>query len=289
MTVLFSLLAFAFCSGSFGEIRVGVHIKRGIKIAAKLEPIDCRLPQLKIEHAIYSKLKSENGFPVIYYFGQCEKYNVLVMQLLGQNLEQVFDLCKRQFSLKTILYVAIQLITRFEAIHRNGYSYIYIKNSCTFSVIYFVIILISFFSIVFLFIFLICRIVYRDVKPENFMFGLEKNANTLYVIDFGLSKSYLDANNQHIPAKKSNHYTGTARYMSLNAHRCLEQSRRDDLESIGYVLLYILRQGKLPWSGFQGLELKEQYQKIYEYKYSIPIETLCLGFPVTFSNYLRFV
>lgn len=134
------------------------------------------------------------------------------------------------------------------------------------------------------------RVVYRDVKPENFVLGLGKDASTFFVVDFGLSKPYLDwSGKRHMSVKKSNHCTGTARYMSLNAHRGLELSRRDDLESIGYVLLYILRQGKLPWSGFRGLALKERYRKIYEYKYSIPIETLCHGFPVEFSNYLRFV
>lgn len=89
-------------------------------MAAKLEMTKNKLPLLQIEYGIYKLLQSETGFPEVYYYGQIPNYNVLVMQILGKNLEQVFNMCKRQFSLKTILYNAIQLITRLESIHRNG-------------------------------------------------------------------------------------------------------------------------------------------------------------------------
>ena len=110
-------------TGSFSEIRIGEHMANGIKIACKLEPISSKLPQLQFEQRFYEKLKSENGFPIIYYYGQCSLYHVLVMQLLDIDLEQAFNLCKRQFSLKTIIYLAIQLISRFETIHRKGIVY----------------------------------------------------------------------------------------------------------------------------------------------------------------------
>ena len=135
------------------------------------------------------------------------------------------------------------------------------------------------------------RIVFRDVHTENFLLGVEDKINVIHVIDFALAKSFVDeTTGKHISLKtQTNRYVGTIRFLSLNGHRGCEQSRRDDLESIGYILLYFLKQGKLPWSGLRKLAGKVRYQKIYEYKSSIPIETLFHGFPIEFTNYLRFV
>ena len=121
--------------------------------------------------------------------------------------------------------------------------------------------------------------------------GLNNQANIIFVIDFGLSKWYLDpVTKRHIPMQvRTASRQGTMRFMSLNAHRFFEQSRRDDLEAIAYVLVYFLKQGKLPWSGFQGLSLHDRQERIYNFKSSIPIETLCSGFPIEFANFLRFV
>ncbi|KAJ6221366.1 hypothetical protein RDWZM_007178 [Blomia tropicalis] len=241
-------------SGTFSDIYMGEHIQTGEKIAAKLESIKCRIPLLQIEHRFYRKLFGEIGIPFIMFYGQCDQHTVLVMPLLGPSLESVFDMCKRQFSMKTILYIAIQLLTRFETIHRHG-------------------------------------IVFRDVHTENFLLGVEDKINVIHVIDFALAKSFVDeTTGKHISLKtQTNRYVGTIRFLSLNGHRGCEQSRRDDLESIGYILLYFLKQGKLPWSGLRKLAGKVRYQKIYEYKSSIPIETLFHGFPIEFTNYLRYV
>lgn len=129
---------------------------------------------------------------------------------------------------------------------------------------------------------------HRDVKPDNFLVGLYKKQNIIYAIDFGLAKRFRDpGTGQHIPYKDKKNLTGTARYASLNTHLGIEQSRRDDLESIGNVLLYFLR-GSLPWQGLQAKTRKEKYDKIRDKKLATSIEELCLGHPEEFAIYLKY-
>ena len=127
----------------------------------------------------------------------------MAIEMLGPSLEDLFNFCGRKFSLQTVLMLGEQLISRIETMHRYGY-------------------------------------IHRDIKPENILLGLEENASTLYLIDFGLAKKWKSANGDHIPFKDGKNLTGTARYVSCNTHRGIEQSRRDDLEGVGYLLLYLL-------------------------------------------------
>merc|ERR1712217_945989 len=127
-------------------------------------------------------------------------------------------------------------------------------------------------------------IIHRDIKPENFMFGIQNKIHHLYLIDFGLSKRYFDE--KHVPMRTKLSLTGTARYASINAHKGIEQSRRDDLEAIGHMLIYFLR-GSLPWSGLEAKTQEEKYRKIREKKEEVPLEELCKGFPKAFETYLR--
>ncbi|MQL81498.1 hypothetical protein Taro_013955 [Colocasia esculenta] len=241
------------------------------------------------------------GIPNVRWFGVEGDYNVLVMDLLGPSLEDLFNFCSRKLSLKTVLMLADQMINRIEYVHSKSF-------------------------------------LHRDIKPDNFLMGLGRRANQVYIIDFGLAKKYRDSStHQHIPgsaaageevrsigfstvgastvghgmssrrlvtptsvsapnckfscvlnySRENKNLTGTARYASVNTHLGIEQSRRDDLESLGYVLMYFLR-GSLPWQGLKAGTKKQKYEKISERKVSTSIEALCRGYPTEFASYFHY-
>merc|ERR1712137_1301182 len=130
--------------------------------------------------------------------------------------------------------------------------------------------------------------IHGDIKPDNFPIGLGKKANQVHIIDFGLAKKYRDPKTQqHIPYRENKNLTGTARYVSISTHLGIEQSRRDDLEAIGYVLMYFNR-GSLPWQGLKAHSKKDKYEKIMEKKMSTPVDMLCKHFPDEFELYLNY-
>lgn len=240
--------------GSFGVIFEGVNLLNNQQVAIKFEPRKSDAPQLRDEYRTYKILVGTIGIPHVYYFGQEGLHNVLIIDLLGPSLEDLFDWCGRQFSLKTTVMVAKQMLTRVQAIHEKS-------------------------------------LIYRDIKPDNFLIGRPntRTANLIYVIDFGMAKQYRDPKTkQHIPYRERKSLSGTARYMSINTHLGREQSRRDDLESLGHVFMYFLR-GGLPWQGLKAATNKQKYEKIGEKKQTTPIDELCAGFPKQFAEYLRYV
>ncbi|KAF2904622.1 hypothetical protein ILUMI_01560 [Ignelater luminosus] len=238
-------------SGSFGDIYLGTNISTGEEVAIKLECIKTRHPQLHIESKFYKMMQGGVGIPQIKWCGSEGDYNVMVMELLGPSLEDLFNFCSRRFSLKTVLLLADQLISRVDFIHSRNF-------------------------------------IHRDIKPDNFLMGLGKKGNLVYIIDFGLAKKYRDGRtHQHIPYRENKNLTGTARYASINTHLGIEQSRRDDLESLGYVLMYFNR-GSLPWQGLKAATKRQKYERISEKKMSTPIEELCKGYPVEFPTYLNY-
>ncbi|XP_022152650.1 casein kinase 1-like protein 2 [Momordica charantia] len=238
-------------SGSFGEIYLGTNIQTNEEVAIKLENVKTKHPQLLYESKLYKILQGGTGIPNVRWFGVEGDYNVLVIDLLGPSLEDLFNFCSRKLSLKTVLMLADQMINRVEFVHSKSF-------------------------------------LHRDIKPDNFLMGLGRRANQVYAIDFGLAKKYRDTStHQHIPYRENKNLTGTARYASMNTHLGIEQSRRDDLESLGYVLMYFLR-GSLPWQGLKAGTKKQKYEKISEKKVNTSIEALCRGYPTEFASYFHY-
>lgn len=132
-------------------------------------------------------------------------------------------------------------------------------------------------------------VLHRDIKPDNFLVGRNSNQNKIYMIDFGLAKRYLSKDNEsHIPYRDNKDLTGTARYASINTHLGIEQGRRDDIESLVYVLIYFMR-GSLPWQSMKGQGKKEKYEKIMEKKLTFSIPFLTEGLPKEFEEILSYV
>lgn len=262
--------------GSFGEIYMALDTidKEKRLVALKIENSKEKINQLKIEKNVLELMNGVEGFPRIYSYGSSQDKNFLAMEMLGPNLFDLFEYCNNHFSLQTILLIAIQTITRIQDLHtRSGY-------------------------------------IHRDIKPENFLIGSGSKSNVIYMIDFGLSKKYRELSEaqaqcsksdfnqsysqetkmymEHIPYREKRQLTGTARYASINNHMGIEMSRRDDLEALGYMLIFFAKKC-LPWQRVTADKKNEKYRKILEKKLSIPVEILCKDLPIEFSNYMNYV
>ena len=238
--------------GSFGYIVPGINKITGEEIAVKIErKVDD--PQLKYEYKIYKLLKDGPGFPKIFGYFEENNHNILIMEKLGPSLEKLFNKNKKKFSLLTVIMIVEQILYRLEFIHS--------KN-----------------------------IVHRDIKPDNFLIGLGNKNKTIYAIDFGLSKKFKESKTGlHIPYRDGKCLLGTARYTSINTHLGVEQSRRDDIEALGYMMIYFMK-GHLPWQGMINSNPNKKYDKIKKLKIEIKLPDLCAGLPeetIKFIQYAR--
>ena len=233
--------------GSFGKVYKASYNNK--LFAIKFEKKSSNQSLLESEATIMNYLKCKY-IPNIESFGQNNEYNILIMQLMDKSLEDLINIYKI-FSIKTTCLLAYQMINILKFIHDN-------------------------------------HIIHRDIKPDNFVMGIKEKNQNLYILDFGLAKKYRSSKNLvQYPLIKKKKLTGTARYASINALEEYEQSRRDDLESVSYVLMYFLR-GNLPWQGLKVKVKEERYQKILEKKKETTSEELCKGFPKEFSMFVSY-
>ena len=237
--------------GSFGRIYEGINLKTEELYAIKIEEI-CENTQLLEKEAIFLYYLKGPGIPTIHLYDSIEDYHILIESLLGKSLEVLFTESFNNFSIKDISMIGIQILNRLEYIHNKF-------------------------------------VIHRDIKPDNFVIGLNSDNKNIFIIDFGLAKKYRSSKTlEHIKFRLTKKLTGTTRYASINALRGGEQSRRDDLESLSYMLFYFLR-GNLPWQGAKGLTKVEKYRKIFKIKQSTDPNELCQNFPEEFKIFLLYV
>ena len=235
--------------GAFGEVYLGQAIENNAYVALKVESRKIPKPVLESEAFLLYSIAGL-GIPEVKSFGKVKNYTVLVEPLLGKSLFDIFAENHKEMPMEDVCLIGKQVIDRIQWIHSK-------------------------------------YIVHRDIKPDNFLIG-KKDPNVIYIIDFGLSKKYRSSTtNKHIRFGFTGKLTGTVRFASANALRGGEQSRRDDIESIGYMLVYFMKK-RLPWQGVTGAKKMERYLKIYKMKKNTSPEELCSGLPPEMTEYIKY-
>uniref|UniRef100_A0A6V3JB66 Casein kinase I n=1 Tax=Lotharella globosa TaxID=91324 RepID=A0A6V3JB66_9EUKA len=242
--------------GTFGEVYRAVSEQTGQEVAIKKE-LGVPEPNRKLstgrslarEYRVLRFLDGGIGIPRPYYFVSGGDRDAMVYECLGQDLGELLKACGGRFGMKTVLMLADQMLSRLEFLHSNN-------------------------------------IVHRDIKPQNFTMGLGKNAQIVYLIDYGLC-IFVNPNLPPVPGIYGSvgvEMVGTARFASINAHAQIRsQTFSDDLESLAYVLIF-LRNGKLPW---QGTGDKKPFNLIRMSKERHSLSELCQGFPREFQEFIK--
>ena len=191
------------------------------------------------------------GFTQVFCYGHQSDFYYMTMELMGPSLYDLFQFCGYRFSLKTTLMIAYQMMERMEYLHSKSF-------------------------------------IHRDIKPENFLMGLGDNSKILHVVDMGIAKRYIHkTTNQHIPYRNDKSLTGTARYASVHSHLGEELSRRDDMEAIGYTLIYFYT-GYLPWQNMSSSVVNGKTNGILNCKLKMTIDELCKDCPEEFKTYINY-
>ena len=243
-------------SGSFGQIYQCLNKKTNEMLACKIESINELKPQLYHESKIMQLMKNCTGFPTCYDFILTEQDKILIMDLLGPNLDTIMNKLPnknslKRFSFKSSLMIMIQCLERLKSLHEKG-------------------------------------IIHRDIKPENFVIGPKNKERIIYLIDFGLSKKI--SKEKIIPTIKADrNIIGTMRYISMNTHQGYEQGKRDDLESLFYIIIYFIK-GELPWQNIKTKSKAEKYSKIFEIKKKVTENgDLVEGLPLEMAKILEYI
>lgn len=236
--------------GSFGVVYLAHELKKNIKVAIKVEKRNALIKDnLFHESQIMKRIQGLDGVPAFYLYGKKFMYIYLVLELLGSDLYRFFKKYRR-FSLKTVCIIAFQMLNILDSIHTKG-------------------------------------VVHRDLKPENIVIGLNEKKTHIYLIDYGISKEYKE-NGRHIAYREGKPFIGTVRFASIAAHKGVEISRKDDLESLGYLLIYFMK-GKLPWQNKTKMTEADRRKMVSDLKQNIKDEDLCVALPITFSVYIKYV
>ena len=212
--------------GSFGNIYSAIRLKDKNVFAMKTEKLKKSKYNILESEAYYLYTLQGFGFPKLISFGHTKNYNILIETLLDKSLEDLYIKNKIESNLGDICLIGIQLLDRLEWIHSKD-------------------------------------IIYRDIKPENFLLGIN-DPNVIYVIDFGLCKKYRSSKTgKHILPKITSKFNGNFQFASINALKGKESSRRDDLISLGYMLIFLLKK-ELPWKFKLGiLNISKYFELIY--------------------------
>lgn len=240
--------------GAFSEVYRVMNRKDGKKYAAKFEDVKSNHQELYAEHKILLRVHLQNnavGFTKQYYYGVTNGMNMLVIDLLGESLQEKLELYGGKFSLKTTLMIGDQILKRIEHLHK-------------------------------------VKVIHRDLKPSNMIVGSGINTQTIYLVDFGKSKKFMDSEGNHIQIKNNKLPVGNVRYTSVEADKGHDQSRKDDLEALIYIMVYFLK-STLPWKGLSATTICEKYKLVRSTKAKTTPRILCGGLPQEFIEMLEYV
>mmetsp|Transcript_11233 Transcript_11233/g.25767 ORF Transcript_11233/g.25767 Transcript_11233/m.25767 type:complete len:411 (-) Transcript_11233:49-1281(-) len=239
-------------SGSYSHVHLGHDKVTGQDVAIKFEWIAAEKGNKLLNEAGFCRTVSHgSGMPKVHWSGTQDDYNIMVMDVLGPSLDDLFKKCNKRMDFVSVAGIGEQIVSLLQHVHS-------------------------------------CGILHRDIKPQNFLLGRGEEGRKVYIVDFGLAKVYQDPKTgAHIPcSKKRKGITGTLRYTSCNLHRGIEPSRRDELISVGYMMIYLIK-GRLPWQGVGAASKHTKQRRVGRRKEKVSHQELCMGYPMEFLQFLQ--